>query len=62
MDYIIALWFHQVLQDGDEGVIAINAWYDMDYRNILYPNFGLFRNLLLDGDKNQDDDANEDSE
>ncbi|KAG2224363.1 hypothetical protein INT45_006763 [Circinella minor] len=57
MLYLPALWFHQVLQHGDEGVIAINAWYDMDYRNILYPSFGLFRNLLLGGDNNEDDDS-----
>lgn len=43
---IQALWFHQVLQKGDEGVIAINAWYDIEYRNSLYPSMGLFRNLI----------------
>ncbi|KAL1926170.1 hypothetical protein VTP01DRAFT_6035 [Rhizomucor pusillus] len=46
MLYLPALWFHQVLQKGDQGVIAINAWYDIDYRNSLYPSMGLFRNLI----------------
>ncbi|KAI9311097.1 putative phospholipase, partial [Dichotomocladium elegans] len=43
MLYLPALWFHQVLQQGEEGVIAINAWYDMEYRNILYSSMGLLR-------------------
>ncbi|KAI8149323.1 putative pla2g4b [Fennellomyces sp. T-0311] len=56
MLYLPALWFHQVLQHGDEGVIAINAWYDMDYRNVLYPSIGLFRNLLFENTNDKDDD------
>ncbi|KAI8082624.1 jmjC domain-containing protein 7 [Gilbertella persicaria] len=46
MLYLPALWFHQVLQQGSEGVIAINYWYDMDYRNILYPTIGLHRRWM----------------
>lgn len=44
--YTLALWFHQVLQSGEEGVIAINYWYDMEYTNILYPTIALYRRLL----------------
>lgn len=43
---VLALWFHQVMQHGDEGVIAINAWYDMDYRNTLYPSMSFMRGLV----------------
>ncbi|KAI9259336.1 cupin-like domain-containing protein [Sporodiniella umbellata] len=46
MLYLPALWFHQVLQQGKEGVIAINYWYDMDYRSILFPTMNLYRKLL----------------
>lgn len=45
-DTIIALWFHQVMQKGEQGVIAINYWYDMDYSNMLYPTMALYRRLL----------------
>lgn len=34
------------MQNGDEGVIAINAWYDMDYRNTLYPSMSFMRGLV----------------
>lgn len=34
------------MQKGDEGVIAINYWYDMDYSNMLYPTMALCRRLL----------------
>ncbi|KAG1504205.1 hypothetical protein G6F54_001168 [Rhizopus delemar] len=44
--YLPALWFHQVLQKGQEGVIAINYWYDMDYSHILFPTMNLYRKLL----------------
>ncbi|KAI7875142.1 Clavaminate synthase-like protein [Lichtheimia hyalospora FSU 10163] len=44
--YLPALWFHQVLQHGDDGVIAVNAWYDMDYRNTLYPSMSFVRGLV----------------
>ncbi|CAO3659240.1 unnamed protein product [Rhizopus stolonifer] len=46
MLYLPALWFHQVLQQGSEGVIAINYWYDMDYSHILFPTMNLYRKLL----------------
>ncbi|KAI8378028.1 cupin-like domain-containing protein [Radiomyces spectabilis] len=71
MLYLPALWFHQVLQKGDDGVIAINYWYDMEYTNTLFPVTGLFRGLVmgaLDGQSNvldddrisiSDDDENE---
>lgn len=42
----LALWFHQVMQKGDEGVIAVNYWYDMEYTNSLFPTMGLFRRLI----------------
>jgi jumonji domain-containing protein 7 len=60
---ITALWFHQVMQDGEEGVIAINYWYDMDYSNILYPTMALYRRLitgLIEGNSTLlDDDDDE---
>jgi jumonji domain-containing protein 7 len=34
------------MQKGDEGVIAINYWYDMDYSSALYPTVGLYRRLI----------------
>jgi jumonji domain-containing protein 7 len=34
------------MQKGDEGVIAINYWYDMHYSNMLYPTMALYRRLL----------------
>lgn len=47
-------------------MIAINAWYDIDYRNSLYPSMGLFRNLIAGViDKNDqllDQDADLDDE
>ncbi|KAK4515909.1 uncharacterized protein ATC70_010867 [Mucor velutinosus] len=46
MLYLPALWFHQVMQKGEQGVIAINYWYDMDYSNMLYPTMALYRRLL----------------
>ncbi|KAF7728447.1 JmjC domain-containing protein 7 [Apophysomyces ossiformis] len=46
MLYLPALWFHQVLQQGENGVIAINYWYDMDYSNTIFPSMGLFRGLV----------------
>ncbi|GAA5801197.1 hypothetical protein HPULCUR_006640 [Helicostylum pulchrum] len=46
MLYLPALWFHQVMQKGDEGVIAVNYWYDMEYTNSLFPTMGLFRRLI----------------
>lgn len=46
MLYLPALWFHQVMQQGEEGVIAINYWYDMDYSNMLYPTMAFYRKLL----------------
>ncbi|KAI8361827.1 jmjC domain-containing protein 7 [Choanephora cucurbitarum] len=46
MLYLPALWFHQVLQKGEEGVIAINYWYDMDYRHSLFSTVGLFRRWM----------------
>lgn len=61
----IALWFHQVMQKGEEGVIAINYWYDMDYSNILYPTMAMYRNLitgLIEGNKELLNNADEESE
>lgn len=46
MPVLKALWFHQVMQKGQEGVIAINYWYDMDYSNILYPTMAFYRRLF----------------
>lgn len=46
MLYLPALWFHQVLQKGDNGAIAVNYWYDMEYQNPLYHNMGLYRRLI----------------
>ncbi|CAO3652377.1 unnamed protein product [Cunninghamella echinulata] len=46
MLYLPALWFHQVLQEGDRGVIAVNYWYDMEYQHSLYHNMGLYRRLV----------------
>jgi hypothetical protein len=60
---ILALWFHQVMQSGDEGVIAINYWYDMDYSNTLYPTMALYRRLItgvMEGNRDllkEDDDS-----
>jgi jumonji domain-containing protein 7 len=34
------------MQKGEEGVIAINYWYDMDYSNMLYPTMALYRRLF----------------
>lgn len=34
------------MQKGQEGIIAINYWYDMDYSNMLYPTMALHRRLL----------------
>lgn len=34
------------MQNGEEGVIAINYWYDMDYSNMLYPTMALYRRLI----------------
>ncbi|KAL0081388.1 jmjC domain-containing protein 7 [Phycomyces blakesleeanus] len=67
MLYLPALWFHHVLQNGDQGVIAINYWYDMEYTNSLFPTMGLFRDLVagvLDGTNlhSSDSDKNSDSE
>ncbi|ORY96542.1 putative pla2g4b [Syncephalastrum racemosum] len=45
MLYLPAFWFHHVLQKGEQGVIAVNSWFDCEYRNILYPSMTLFREL-----------------
>lgn len=37
---------HQVNQDGPEGVIAVNYWYDLDYQSILYPTVNHLRRLV----------------
>ncbi|KAI8067170.1 putative pla2g4b [Gongronella butleri] len=58
MLYLPALWFHQVMQDGDQGSIAVNYWYDMNMSNMLYPAMGFFRRLgsnLLDGQPAMDE-------
>lgn len=52
------------MQKGDEGVIAINYWYDMDYSNMLYPTMALYRRLitgLIEGNQElvKDDDDSE---
>ncbi|OZJ04654.1 hypothetical protein BZG36_02891 [Bifiguratus adelaidae] len=39
MLYLPAMWFHQVHQQGEDGVIAVNYWYDIDYQNPLYTTF-----------------------
>ncbi|ORX61365.1 Clavaminate synthase-like protein [Hesseltinella vesiculosa] len=46
MLYLPALWFHQVLQQGEQGTIAVNYWYDMKMDTMLYPSIGLFRRLI----------------
>lgn len=64
MSNLTALWFHQVMQKGDEGVIAINYWYDMDYRNMLYPTMALYRRLLtgvMENNRELVDDDDDDS-
>ncbi|KAI7864048.1 putative pla2g4b [Spinellus fusiger] len=48
MLYLPAFWFHHVLQHGDQGVIAVNYWYDMEYTNTLYPTMGLLRGLVAE--------------
>lgn len=53
------------MQKGEEGVIAINYWYDMDYSNILYPTMAMYRNLitgLIEGNKELLNNADEESE
>ncbi|KAG2205500.1 hypothetical protein INT47_005874 [Mucor saturninus] len=65
MLYLPALWFHQVMQNGDEGVIAINYWYDMDYSNSLYPTMALYRRLItgvIEGNRDLLQDEDDDSE
>lgn len=52
------------MQNGDEGVIAINYWYDMDYSNSLYPTMALYRRLItgvMEGNREllQDEDDSE---
>jgi jumonji domain-containing protein 7 len=63
--YYIALWFHQVMQKGDDGVIAINYWYDMDYSSILYPTVALYRRLItgvMEGNRGLLKDEDEDKD
>lgn len=67
MLYLPALWFHQVMQSGDDGVIAINYWYDMEYTNMLYPTIALYRRLLtgvMEGNRSllKDEEEDDDSE
>ncbi|KAG0189487.1 JmjC domain-containing protein 7 [Apophysomyces sp. BC1034] len=67
MLYLPALWFHQVLQQGEEGVIAVNYWYDMEYTNMVFPAMGLFRGLVAgvmdgQGDPLEDESSVEDEE
>lgn len=55
------------MQSGDDGVIAINYWYDMEYTNMLYPTIALYRRLLtgvmegnrslLKDEEGEDDDS-----
>ncbi|KAI8368725.1 JMJD7-PLA2G4B protein-like protein [Blakeslea trispora] len=65
MLYLPALWFHQVLQEGDTGVIAINYWYDMDYRNSLFSTVGLYRRWMtgvVEGNHELLEDLEDDSD
>jgi peptidyl-lysine (3S)-dioxygenase / protease len=52
---------HQVTQDGAEGVIAVNYWYDLDYQSILYPTVSHLRrlvaNVLDDGEDLSESDV-----
>lgn len=53
---------HQVMQDGPEGVIAVNYWYDLDYQSILYPTVNHLRRLVAGILDDQEDLACSDSE
>ncbi|GAB5587653.1 hypothetical protein Unana1_02553 [Umbelopsis nana] len=62
MLYLPAFWMHQVMQDGPEGVIAVNYWYDLDYQSILYPTVNHLRRLVAGILDDQEDLACSDSE
>ncbi|KAJ2959937.1 hypothetical protein NQZ79_g4703 [Umbelopsis isabellina] len=61
MLYLPAFWMHQVTQDGPEGVIAVNYWYDLDYQSILYPTVNHLRRLVAGVLDDNDDLAGCDS-
>lgn len=58
----IAFWMHQVGQDGEEGVIAVNYWYDLDYQSILYPTVSHLRRLVASVLDDQEDLGESDDE
>ncbi|CAO3599346.1 unnamed protein product [Absidia cylindrospora] len=62
MLYLPSLWFHHVSQAGDNGVIAVNYWYDMNYQHALFPSMGLTRRLvseIIDGQPTLDIESDE---
>ncbi|CAO3663271.1 unnamed protein product [Umbelopsis vinacea] len=62
MLYLPAFWMHQVSQNGPEGVIAVNYWYDLDYQSILYPTVNHLRRLVAGVLDDHEDLACSDSE
>ncbi|CAO3659635.1 unnamed protein product [Umbelopsis ramanniana] len=62
MLYLPAFWMHQVTQDGAEGVIAVNYWYDLDYQSILYPTVSHLRRLVTNVLDDQEDLGESDDE
>lgn len=58
----VAFWMHQVTQDGAEGVIAVNYWYDLDYQSILYPTVSHLRRLVANVLDDQEDLGESDDE